>query len=124
MKEPWRRQDWTSEPSQEKVMEAVYKHAADLIKAGLSGPQIESQLVKEGLDQESASIVVQNLLMLRFEAGKKNMLYGALWCMGGIIVTAVTYAAASEGGTYVIAFGAIVFGVIQFFRGFFQYRSQ
>jgi hypothetical protein len=44
-------------------------------------------------------------------------LYGGLWCVGGIIVTAVTYSAASGGGSYVVAWGAILFGAIQFFRG-------
>jgi hypothetical protein len=51
------------------------------------------------------------------EGAKKNMLYGALWCIGGIVVTAVTYSASSDGGRYVVAWGAIVFGAIQFFRG-------
>jgi hypothetical protein len=45
------------------------------------------------------------------------MLHGALWCGGGILVTVFTYAAASGGGTYVVAWGAIVFGAIQFFKG-------
>ena len=49
----------------------------------------------------------------------RNMLVGGLWCAGGIIVTGFTYAAASGrgGGSYVVAWGAIVFGAIQFFRG-------
>ena len=45
------------------------------------------------------------------------MLYGGLWCGGGILVTVVTYCAASGGGTYVVAWGAIVFGAIRFFQG-------
>ncbi len=57
------------------------------------------------------------------KAGHKNMLYGALWCIGGIIVTALTYLEAvtnPAGGTYIIAWGAIVFGAIQFIRGLVQ----
>jgi hypothetical protein len=50
-------------------------------------------------------------------AANKNMLVGGLWCAGGILVTALTYSAASGGGSYVVAWGAIVFGGIQFFRG-------
>lgn len=56
-------------------------------------------------------------------AGKKNILYGAIWCMGGIIVTALTYQAAADnptGGKYVVAWGAIVFGAIQLIRGLMQ----
>ena len=49
----------------------------------------------------------------------RNMLIGALWCVGGIVVTAVTYSAASGpgGGTYVVTWGAIVFGFIRFLGG-------
>ena len=54
------------------------------------------------------------------EASNKNMLYGALWCVGGILVTVLTYSAASNGGTYVVAWGAVIFGAIQFFKGVFQ----
>jgi hypothetical protein len=54
-------------------------------------------------------------------AGRKNMLYGALWCLGGIVITALSYqAAAKAGGRYVLAWGAIVFGGIQFIRGLLQ----
>jgi hypothetical protein len=52
--------------------------------------------------------------------GTTNMFVGALWCIGGIVVTAVTYSAAQEGGTFVIAWGAIVFGAWQFLKGFVQ----
>jgi len=56
--------------------------------------------------------------------GVRNMVIGGLWCVGGILVTAITYGAASSGsggGSYVIAWGAIVFGAIQFFKGVFQF---
>lgn len=57
--------------------------------------------------------------------GGKVMLFGALWCIGGIVVTAVTYQAASSsgGGTYFVAYGAIIFGAIQFFKGLFMLAS-
>jgi hypothetical protein len=54
------------------------------------------------------------------DAANKNMLVGGLWCLGGILVTAATYGAASNnpnGGSYVVAWGAIIFGAMQFFRG-------
>lgn len=51
------------------------------------------------------------------DRARQDMLAGAMWCIGGIVVTAVTYAGASGGGTYVVAWGAIVFGAVQFFRG-------
>lgn len=54
------------------------------------------------------------------EVAGKNMLFGAIWCIGGTLVTALTYQAASAGGHYIIAWGAIVFGAFQFLRGLVQ----
>jgi ribosomal protein S27E len=52
--------------------------------------------------------------------GPKNLLSGALWCIGGIVVTIATYAAAEPGGTFIIAWGAILFGGLQFLEGLCQ----
>ena len=53
--------------------------------------------------------------------GPHNMLVGGIWCVGGIIVTAVTYSMVSEsGGTYFVAYGAIIYGGYQFVKGLFQ----
>lgn len=53
------------------------------------------------------------------ETGKKTMLLGAICCGAGIAVNAMTYsgAASTEELTYVIAWGAIIFGAIQIVRG-------
>jgi len=51
----------------------------------------------------------------------RNMIVGAVWCIVGIGITAATYGAASRrGGTYVVAWGAIIFGGFQFLKGLFQ----
>lgn len=57
------------------------------------------------------------------EKAIKDIIFGALWCIGGIVVTIVTYNAASGGGTYVIAWGAILFGGIQLLKGLINYFS-
>src|SRR5262245_58110945 len=56
----------------------------------------------------------------------RNMTVGGLWCVGGLVVTGITYGVASSGsggGSYVVAWGAIIFGGIQFLRGLFQMLS-
>ncbi|MFC1896193.1 DUF533 domain-containing protein [Thermodesulfobacteriota bacterium] len=55
--------------------------------------------------------------------GIRNMQIGALCAIAGILITAITYFFSSirGGGTYLIAYGAIVVGAIQFVIGFFQY---
>jgi hypothetical protein len=112
------------ERSEKETAEAVYAFAAEKMKGGASGPQVQAMLIQSGLDRDSAAVVVANLTRMRCEAvraaGKKNMASGALWCIGGIVITVATYDAASPGGRYVIAWGAIVFGAIQFFRGLIQ----
>ena len=53
-------------------------------------------------------------------AAEKRMLYGALWCSGGILVTVISYTSAASspfGGNYIVAWGAIVFGALRFFQG-------
>ena len=114
MKQPWRPENWISETSQEKRIKMVYKHAAELMKGGLSAANVEAQLVKEGLEPELAALVMQQLWTLRHSAGNKKMLYGAIFFFGGLIVTGVTYSMATEGEGYIIAGGAIIFGAIQF----------
>lgn len=108
-------------PEQKEAVRAIYAYAAGLMKDGQTRAQVEAALVQRGLGQEAASGVVVNLVQARDKAAKKNMLFGALWCVGGIIVTVVTLSMAMEGGgTYIVAWGAIIFGAIQFFRGLAQ----
>jgi len=45
---------------------------------------------------------------------KKHMLYGVLWIAGGAIVTVLTI---SSGRGGIIAWGAMLFGAFDFFRG-------
>jgi Bacterial SH3 domain len=51
---------------------------------------------------------------------RANMRTGAIMCIGGIAITWITYSLAANGGTYVVAWGAIVFGAIRFMNGVIQ----
>jgi hypothetical protein len=53
-------------------------------------------------------------------SGTRNMGMGLAWFIGGFIVTTATYSAATPGGGYIVAWGAIAFGALQFFRGMEQ----
>ena len=103
------------------TLKSMPDYAAELYKSGLSNPQIESKLIQKSLHSQSVGEIMKELASLRAgqtrDAGRKNMLYGSLVCTAGIIATAVTYAAAGGGGTYVVAWGGIIFGAGQFVRG-------
>lgn len=116
-----------NQPSPEEVARAIYMHAADLMKNGMSDYQVEKALVDKGLNEADARAVVRNLGKARSsvnrDAALKNMGVGALICIVGIVITAATYSAAANspgGGRYVVAWGAVIFGGIQFLRGLFQ----
>jgi hypothetical protein len=109
------------------ALEAVYSFAGQQMRNGVAPAEIEKNLTERGLDAKAAALVVRELKHAKGrafeEVGRKNMLYGALWCIGGIVVTAMSYLAAANagGGKYLLAWGAIAFGGIQFFRGVRQY---
>jgi hypothetical protein len=54
-------------------------------------------------------------------AALHNIVVGGIWFVGGILVTAATYSAVKDsGGTYIVAWGAILFGGLQFLKGLCQ----
>lgn len=110
------------------IDDVVYHFAIEQMRAGVAPAEVEQSLVRRGLSAEAAATVVGDLKRVRGqaarEAGRKNMRYGAMWCAGGVVVTVLTFQAAAGGGQFVIAWGAILFGAIQFFRGMSQSASE
>jgi len=108
-------------------IDKIYAFATSLmINEKQSATKTVDALVAHGVNAEDALVVVANieqqLRTAKKSNGGKHMLYGALWCIGGTIFTAISYSAASEsGGTFVLAWGAILFGGIQFLYGLFEY---
>lgn len=49
----------------------------------------------------------------------RNMVIGGIICLVGVAITLGTYASATPGGRFTVAWGAILFGGIQFMRGLF-----
>ncbi len=112
--------------------QAVYQAIVKDLSNGYKKPQIVKDLVKKGgweeqtatdlVDQVEADLIAYknspegkaDLL----KKHKKNMIFGALWAIGGTVVTTTTYEQATEeGGTYIVAYGAILIGIFQFLMG-------
>ncbi len=116
------------EQQQEETASKIYQYAFKLRDQGKTKDEIKQDLIMHGIDESTAEAISGNIeehyanyTNIKKKTAEKNILYGGLWCAGGIIITAVTYSAASDdGGHYFIAWGAIIFGAIQFFRGVSQ----
>lgn len=108
---------------QQQSVQQIYNFAANLmIKEQRTAFDVREILIEKGLPEDAATHIVDTLQEQIASAKKKragkDALYGGLWFFGGILVTVLTYASASNGGgTYFVAWGAIIFGGIQFFRG-------
>lgn len=50
-------------------------------------------------------------------ASGKNTMAGLIWFAVGVVITVVSYSNAAPGGTYIVAIGAIIGGLVQFFSG-------
>jgi hypothetical protein len=104
-----------------KSLDYFYNLAAQYMSVGKSDEEIQTKLVKEGLDEAAVPTVLAELRAAfkegQLAAAKKDMLHGGLWLVGGLLVTGITFAMASEGGSYFMTWGAIIFGGIQFFKG-------
>jgi hypothetical protein len=67
---------------------------------------------------QEGMIPVQPIEPERKSGMNGNIVFGLILIAVGVIITAVTYDSASrEGGTYVVAYGPIIVGVIRLFKG-------
>jgi hypothetical protein len=117
--------DYLSHP--EAIAEAaglrdVYAHADGLMQHGSADEAIVTRLKQGGLEEPAARGVVGHLHSQKTtKAAKVNVVMGAVVCAVGIIVTVATYSAAEGGGSYVVAWGAIVFGALQLLAGLWMW---
>ena len=105
--------------------ERALSYAKDVLRQGMPRAAVEEVLRAQGFDPAAASAIVERANKTKDErrvAGRRHMIMGAVVCVIGIVITVWSYAAAEEagGGSYVVAWGAIVFGAIQFVRGLVQ----
>jgi hypothetical protein len=98
----------------QQAVNEIYEYAANLMVNGnKNSHQVINALMEQGLSRDAAAVVVENLQKqissTKKEGATKDMIYGALWCVGGIVATAADIG--------FIFWGAIVFGAVQFIKG-------
>jgi hypothetical protein len=115
-------------------VEDAMRTARALMAAGILKEQLRDKLNEQGFDattiravlyrldseQRPIQMPTTNSIPIGGSSGQRDMAIGCIICIIGIVVTFFTYTAASSnpgGGTYVVAWGAIIFGAIRFFRG-------
>ena len=123
------------------ALREAYLYAGQQLTFGASTSDITKELVNAGWEQDVADQLVVDAQEAvgglteqykespegRSELASKyarHMGYGLLWMIGGAAVAG--YAAAWSVGVYVVAWGAIVFGAIDFiigFAGWLRYRN-
>ena len=112
-----------------RAAEAALEVLVRRVEAGVDPAQIGQSLAQHGVDARTTRNIVAQLERSRVEqrrlAGRRNMTAGGLFCVGGITLTAITLAVASGrgGGLVIVAWGAILGGFVQFFRGFYQSQT-
>ncbi len=87
-------------------------------------------LMKRGIEESEAFPFVEETERLLIEykrspeylkemvrKNSKKIVTGIIWAALGTAVTVITYVSSSEGGTYVFAWGAVLFGVIDIIAG-------
>ncbi len=97
--------------------QAVWTYALDEKAAGATDNAIRKGLASYGLDEEHATLItdaLENTAKNRLASHKANMVRGGITCGAGFLITYWTMTAAQGGGTYVVAWGAIVFGAYRF----------
>ncbi|NML64028.1 hypothetical protein HHL22_02305 [Hymenobacter sp. RP-2-7] len=108
-----------SQPASQEFVNHVYAYAANLlVKMKKNSAEVRQLLITQGLDAESAAVVVSNLEIelrdVEQARARKDLLHGGLWCAGGVALTV------ADSGF--IFWGAIIVGGIQFFKGLINLR--
>jgi len=105
--------------------EAARAYIAGRVKAGASRKAIVQELIQRGYDPSIARDMVGGVTRKHASSARKS---GLLYLIAGLLVTATFLAltitgyttASQQGGTYVIYWGLIVFGLYLTIRGVLQ----
>jgi hypothetical protein len=104
----------------QKYAASFWTYCFEAKSKGKTDDEIFQRLLEFGLDEEQSSMMINSIesRAIKIEKAYDNELWtGGAICGIGILVTATTFSAALNGGTYIVTWGAIIFGAIRFFNG-------
>jgi hypothetical protein len=107
----------------------LYQLAAQELALGKTTADVERMLVEQGMDRSTASTAVAEVASVEaathLEVARSKIQRGALFLAVGFVVTSVTYMfASSAGGSYLVAWGAILYGLYEISKGFAASRNR
>ena len=108
-------------------LDTAWKYALEQKIDGIPQNEIVAGLVERGLEEPRAVQLLNDLpdkLIEIIKANDTKMLLGGISFIIGSMVTFFTYfRAVNEGGIYVVAWGAVIFGFVRFFIGLGEKRK-
>jgi hypothetical protein len=124
--------DLLGEPTREaRTMSGLSSLVTDELARGQSREDVVALLVRRGWPEVSARHFVDNKVQqldrqrkpsqenaVTAEMYRRRMIRGLVWTIVGVVLTIIMYRSAnSAGGTYIIWWGAVLFGVVDFAVG-------
>jgi curved DNA-binding protein CbpA len=114
-------------PTDEELIIGLMRFAAEKAAEGKKRSQVADELTKKGVPYDVAAQIVSRVFDYRSELkrkeGGKAIGCGLLMIIVGGIITGITYAAASGGGTYFVTIGLFVVGGITLIVGLFKWLT-
>ena len=99
----------------------AYRWAFIQLSEGVNASLVLADFIRVGWDQGVAADIVNRVKATlkedRLEQANSDILKGSLWFVGGVIVTGGGYLLTGGGGSYLVTFGAIIFGGYQLLKG-------
>ncbi|MEP7318813.1 MAG: hypothetical protein ABI921_08720 [Panacibacter sp.] len=108
------------ETNKEEFTKSIWILVFDEKKSGKSNEDIIAGLIDRGFSEHQASNIMDNMETAAkslSDISENQMLKNGIFFIIGLIVTIITYTNALSGGTYIIAYGAIIFGGYRFIEG-------
>jgi hypothetical protein len=113
------------ENSSQKI-KALHAQAKKLIGANESEEFVISELCKNGITEDYAAIIIDNVLNdIRDKKDFwKLLVMGSFITISGLLITYTSYTSSENtGGYYFIFWGIVITGIVMIFRAFTLYRK-